>query len=166
MRYDLTVPIKDLSGVQITDRIDPEGYTLRSTLVRTALFVDQAKPLPSAPEKLSAWALAKRIAQANHYIDLSLEEVASLQAKAGIMWTPLVLGQLSELLESPITLQEVVEDASSAVENPMRRYLRFGVGYPDDRTRPAADDGRRAGSVADPRESDESSFLMIHKGGY
>lgn len=102
MRYDLTVPIKDLAGVQITDKVDTEGYTLRSVLVRTALMVETAK-LPTAAEKLIAYGLAKRISLANHFIDLSAEEVASLKEKGGIMWSPLVMGQLWELLETPVS---------------------------------------------------------------
>lgn len=101
MRYDLTLAVKDLDGVQITDDKDTIGYTLRTVLVRTALFVDKAK-LPSAEQKLTAYGLAKRIAQARGAIELSAEDVAFLKAQAGIMWTPLVLGQLFELLEAPL----------------------------------------------------------------
>lgn len=106
MRYDLTLAVKDLDGVQITDDKDTIGYTLRTVLVRTALFVDKAK-LPSAEQKLTAYGIAKRIAQAGSLIDLTAEEVAFLKAQAGIMWTPLVLGQLFELLESPIAVAPV-----------------------------------------------------------
>lgn len=103
MRYDLTIEIKDLDGVQITDSADTAGYTLRSVLVRTALFVDKVN-LPTAVEKLQAYALAKRIATANHFVDLTAAEVAHLQRQAGAMWSPLVLGAVWELLESPVTL--------------------------------------------------------------
>lgn len=100
MNYDLTQPLKDLNGVQLTDASDPVGYTLRSVLVRTALFVNTGN-LPTALDKFEAYKLAKRIAQANHYIDLTAEQVAYLKDQGGAMWSPLVLGQLWEMLETP-----------------------------------------------------------------
>ena len=58
MRYDLTIPIKNLEGVQIADAETPAGLTLRTVLARTALWVIRHKP-PSALEKLAAYALAR-----------------------------------------------------------------------------------------------------------
>lgn len=103
MKYDLTVPIRDLNGVQLTDQSDPVGYTLRSVLIRTALYIPPGKA-PTATDKLTAYALAKRIATANHFIDLSAEEVVFLKDNAGALWTPLVMWQVWELLESPVQL--------------------------------------------------------------
>jgi hypothetical protein len=103
MRYDLTVPLHNLNNVQITDAEAPEGYTLRTVLTRCALHVARGKT-PGAAEKLQAYALAKRIAMANAFIDLSAEEVAFLKEQAGAMWTPLVMGQVWEMLEAPVTL--------------------------------------------------------------
>jgi hypothetical protein len=127
MRYDLTLALKDLAGVQITDAQDVAGYTLRTALVRTALFVDRGK-LPSAVDKLTAYALAKRIAQANHYIDLSAEEVVFLKEQAGAMWSPLVLGQVWELLETPVTLQVARESMAAEVLN--RGFDKPATGIP------------------------------------
>lgn len=103
MRYDLTLPIKDLDGVQVSDAATVAGYTLRTALVRTALFVDKTKP-PSALEKLEAYALAKRIAQANHFIELSAAEVLFLREQSGAMWSPLIMGQIWELLDAPVAM--------------------------------------------------------------
>lgn len=116
MRYDLTVPITDLDGVQITDASDTAGYTLRSVLVRTALYVDRIK-LPTAAEKLAAYGLAKRVATANHFIDLEASQVAILKEKAGALWSPLVMGQVWELLETPVTLLPAVDNLRSGGPN-------------------------------------------------
>lgn len=101
MRYDLSLPINDLNDKSITDSVDPQGYTLRSVLIRTALFVDASKPLPTPLAKLRAYALAKRLVAAERYIELTTEDLMELQERAGVMWTPLVLGRLYDLLESP-----------------------------------------------------------------
>lgn len=102
MRYDLTVPIRDLNGVQLTDDKDTVGYTLRSVLIRTALHMGPGKA-PSPADKLAAYALAKRIALANHFMELTAAQVVFLKDNAGALWPPLVMGQLWELLESPLT---------------------------------------------------------------
>lgn len=122
MRYDLTVPVKDLNGVQIADVNDPAGYTLRSVLVRTALFVDPraAKP-PTASDKIAAYALAKRLAQSPPFIELLAEEVAFLKAQAGLMWTSLVLGRVCELLEAPLT--EFPEECAALRDDPLNADL-------------------------------------------
>ena len=101
MRYDLTIPLVDLSGVQVTDAVDPTGYTLGTALVRSALWIDKVK-LPTPPEKQAAYLLAKRIATAGASVDLSIEDVAFLKAQAGAMWSTLVMGQIWELLEQPL----------------------------------------------------------------
>lgn len=101
MRYDLTLPLKTLAGVQITDAEDADGFTLRTVLVRSALYVDRGKN-PTAMEKLAAYALAKRIATAGSTIDLSAEELVYLKAQAGTYWQPLVVGQLWEILDAPL----------------------------------------------------------------
>lgn len=103
MRYDLTVPLKDLSGGQIADPETPEGYTLRSVLVRTALARRPGK-VPTAAQARLTYGLAKRFALANRYIDLTPDEVDDLKAKAAVRWSPLVLDQLWELIEAPVTL--------------------------------------------------------------
>jgi hypothetical protein len=102
MRFDLTQPINDLNGVQIVDKIDTDGYTLRSTLIRTALAMLPGKQ-PSAEEKLIAYSLAKRIATANQFIDLSAKEVVFLHDQGGAMWSPLVMGQLWDILDNPLS---------------------------------------------------------------
>jgi hypothetical protein len=112
VRYDLTTPIKDLAGVQLTDAQDGIGYTLGSVLVRTALFLDKAK-LPTPPEKQAAYTLAKRLATAGSSVDLSIDDVAFLKTQAGAMWSTLVMGQVWELLEQPLlsTKQAKVAEA-------------------------------------------------------
>lgn len=116
MRYDLSVPLVDFDGNQISDK-DGTGYTLRSVLMRTALFIDSTRPLPSAEQKLEAYALAKRLAQANRYIDVDAEQVVFLKRNAGAMWTPLVLGILADVLERPISLAGAMEEMSQSELN-------------------------------------------------
>lgn len=131
MRYDLTIPLHNLNNVQITDGEAPDGYTLRTVLTRCALFVQKGKA-PAAVEKLQAYALAKRIAMANGFIDLSAEEVAFLKEQAGAMWTPLVMGQVWEMLEAPITLKSAMEEANR--DNPLNERL-----YREMHRKPTAD---------------------------
>lgn len=103
MRLNLSSPIRDFQGVQLTDQIDKEGMTLQSVLVRSALFVEKDKN-PSAAEKLEAYRLAQRLAEVSGTpleIDLTIEEAAFLKAKVGAMWTPLVVGRVFELMEAP-----------------------------------------------------------------
>jgi hypothetical protein len=133
MRYDLTVPLRDLNGVQLTDQADPVGYTLRSVLIRTALFIAPGKA-PTATDKLSAYALAKRIATANHFIDLSAEQVLFLKDNAGALWTPLVMGQVWELLESPVQL---IPTEAPRYMDPPTQWMEGPLAVPPDK--PTAD---------------------------
>lgn len=101
MRYDLTLPITNFEGVQLSDAID-SAFTLRSVLVRTALYADKANPL-TVLEKRANYAMAKRLATANHFIDLEVTQVAGLKSMAEAMWSTLVAGRIAEVLESPLT---------------------------------------------------------------
>ncbi len=123
MRYDLSTRVTDLNNVQISDEIDREGYTLRSVLVRAALFVDRGKN-PTAPEKLASYGLAKRIATSSSLIDLPAEDVSHLKERIGVMFTPLVMGRVWEILEAPLT-KPLAEEETALGTNGDHRGARL-----------------------------------------
>jgi hypothetical protein len=93
MKILLDVPFVDLKGQPITDKEDPEGFTLRSVLIRSALFVEQGHN-PEAKDKFKAYQLAMKInaVPAGGSANFSTEDLATLKANAGKMWMPLVVG--------------------------------------------------------------------------
>lgn len=93
MRIKLDVPFLDLKGQPIRDKEDPDGFTLRSVLLRSALFVQEGHN-PPAEEKFKAYKLAMKIdaVPPEGTANFSIEELATLKANSGAMWLPLVVG--------------------------------------------------------------------------
>lgn len=105
MRYDLDTPFLDLDDEPILDTAgsDATAWTLRTVLARTALFAAPGYPM-SAEDKRRGFQIAKQIKRADRIIEVTAEDVALLKGNAGIMWSPLMLGRLEEILENPLTL--------------------------------------------------------------
>lgn len=114
MRYDLSTPLLDLEGAPIPLGDGEKRFTLGIALERSALFADSAKP-PTPAAKRLGFKLAKRIRHAGRFVELTAEEVVHLKGNIEVMWTPLLLGVLEELLESPIAALPAIDKPAADI---------------------------------------------------
>lgn len=93
MKILLDVPFKDYKGHPIKDETDPDGFTLRSVLVRSALFVEAGNN-PDGKKKFAGYQLACKISQVPEgaSANFTTEELNLLRENAGKMWMPWVVG--------------------------------------------------------------------------
>lgn len=94
MKILLDVPFKDFRGNPIKDEVDTEGFTLRSVLIRSALFVDATGKNPEGKEKFAAFQLASKInaVPQGGAANFTTEELNLLKTNSGKMWMPWVVG--------------------------------------------------------------------------
>ena len=93
MKILLDVPFLDHNGNPIKDDIDKDGFTLRSVLIRSALFVEQGQN-PPGEQKFKQYQLAMKISAipAGGAANFSTEELSALKTNSGKMWMPMVVG--------------------------------------------------------------------------
>lgn len=116
MQIKLDVPYQDLKGNPITDKEDPEGFTLRSVLIRSALFVE-AGHNPEGKDKFVAYRLALKIhaVPVGGSANFSTEELKVLRDNAGKMWLPYVVGLTWTHLDAhEKSDQELTRDAAGS----------------------------------------------------
>lgn len=83
----------------------PEPLTVQGAIVNALLAADSTNL--TVDEKIKRYQLAKKIQLAGEavngendsYVDLSLDERAAIKSVCGVVYTPLIVGQLAALLE-------------------------------------------------------------------
>ena|ERR1035437_5513339 len=97
MKVNLNVSLKNMDEVAMKDE---QGNELPlKTFCVNALMADYQGETVDGNEKLKRYTLAKRIFKADGEVELSVEEAALLKQLVPKGHTPLVVGQLFELLE-------------------------------------------------------------------
>lgn len=108
MKTNLNVALKNMDDVAMTETIktmvdgkevSEEKEIPLKTFCINALMADYQGETVDGNEKLKRYTLAKRIFKAEGEVELSVEEAALLKQLVPKGHTPLVVGQLFELLE-------------------------------------------------------------------
>ena len=97
MLIDFDEPIRDLKGKPVSPG-ENEVMTLGSCCVAA---LQHLYPGEDATEMVKArrFKLAVRISAANHPIELSNDEVATLKVPVAKFWNPLVMGKIYEAID-------------------------------------------------------------------
>lgn len=101
MKITLDTPILDFNGHPVKDEVDKDGFSIRSVLVRSAMYIEPGQN-PAGDAKFKQYQLAAKIAAVppGGSANFSTEELAALRANAGKMWLPLVVGRVWTILDA------------------------------------------------------------------
>lgn len=97
-----TTSIKDFTGKPL--QINKKSITLREVLLTSLNYINSnpqlgAKRELSSTDKFKAYGLGIRIAE-NKEISLTSEEVVFIKEAVGAIYSPLIFGRVSEILEN------------------------------------------------------------------
>lgn len=96
MKYDLTVTLKDREGTEIRNGDMPiQAFKM----VINALDQQLPDEKIEGEEKMRRWALGCKILASNGQPEMELEDAALCKRLVGIMYVPLIVGQIWTALE-------------------------------------------------------------------
>lgn len=97
MLIDFNRPLTDINGAPLKKQADKEDVVTLSWIAIEALLQNDDKI--SGNEKLERYQLARKIHTAKIPIEIPLGEVVKIKDLVGRFYTPLVVGQVFEMLE-------------------------------------------------------------------
>ena len=97
MKIDLNNKIKTLEGEPVLEKDEPVTFAHPCI---NALLSNHPDETVSGEEKLRRYQLAKRISDTLGAVTLTIEEAALIKTLVPKLYTPLVVGQLYELMEA------------------------------------------------------------------
>ena len=98
MKLDLNAAITNLEGVPMTDEKNVVA-TVRASLCNALLAVYADEERVSGEEKLKRWKFAQKLYTAKDTVEIKAEEIVLLKTLVAKAYTPMVSGQLWELLD-------------------------------------------------------------------
>jgi hypothetical protein len=95
MTKDLDIPVHDLDGEQVVDRIRGEDRpaTIKNFVVNALALVNGEQV--TGEEKMRRYKLAMRINEGGKQ-EFTPEELALIKSVIGVMYSPLIVGQVYE----------------------------------------------------------------------
>jgi hypothetical protein len=99
MTKDLDIPVLDLEGEQVIDRVKgvDRPATIKNFIVN-ALALVNGEQIPG-DEKMQRYKLAKRLNDGGQQ-EFTAEEISVIKNVVGVMYSPLIVGQVYEWADS------------------------------------------------------------------
>jgi hypothetical protein len=99
MTKDLDIPVFDLEGEQVIDRVRGEDRpaTIRNFVVNALALVNGEQA--SGEEKMRRYKLAMRLNEGGTQ-EFTPEELSLIKSVIGVMYSPLIVGQIYEWADS------------------------------------------------------------------
>lgn len=95
IKINVTTPLSDLRGVEMKENGD--SVLVRDVIVSSVLYTEKDKHV-SPTEKYALYKISRKTFDAESEVEYSNEEVEIIKDSVGLLYAPLVVGQVFELL--------------------------------------------------------------------
>jgi len=95
IKLDVMTTLKDLRGIEMKE--DEKSVIVKDVITSSVLYVEKDKHL-TPDEKYKLYKISRKVYDAEGEIELDDSEIATIKESVGLLYAPIIVGQVFELL--------------------------------------------------------------------